>query len=233
MITLFQFKPALGLPNASPFCMKMETYLRMANLEYSSAYIKNPAKGPKGKLPYIEDKGEVIADTRFIIEYLENTYNHDLDSSLNSTEKAVSEAFMRMLEELFYWTIVYNRWIDDRYWPDVKKIFFSDFPPLVKNMVSNILRKQVKRRLYEQGIGRHTSGEIYQIAESNLAALSNYLDDKPYFMGSEPTKLDATAYAFLANILQAELDSELKDIAMKYENLSTYCKRMQQQYYTQ
>jgi len=156
-----------------------------------------------------------------------------LDSSLNSTEKAVSDAFVRMLEELFYWTIVYNRWIDDRYWPAVKKIFFGDFPPLVKNMVSNMLRKQVKRRLYEQGIGRHTPGEIYQIAESNLVALSDYLDDKPYFMGGEPTKLDATAYAFLANILQAELDSELKDMAMKYENLSAYCKRMQQQYYTQ
>ena len=99
--------------------------------------------------------------------------------------------------------------------------------------MSNILRKQVKRKLYEQGIGRHTSGEIYQIAESNLVALSNYLDDKPYFMGDKPTKLDATAYAFLANILQAELDSELKEIAIKHENLSIYCMRMQQQYYTQ
>ncbi len=233
MITLFQFKPALGLPNASPFCMKMETYLRMANVDYSTTCINNPAKGPKGKLPYIEDKGEVIADTRFIIEYLENTCNHDLDSSLDSTEKAISDAFVRMLEELFYWTIVYSRWIDDRYWPDVKKVFFGDFPPLVKNMVSNILRKQVKRRLYEQGIGRHTSGEIYRIAESNLVALSDFLDDKPYFMGDEPTKLDATAYAFLANILQAELDSELKDMAVKHRNLSKYCKRMQRQYYTQ
>ena len=233
MITLFQFKPALGLPNASPFCMKMETYLRMTNLEYSAVYINNPAKGPKGKLPYIEDKGKVFADTRFIIEYLENTYNHDLNSSLNSSDKAVSEAFMSMLEELFYWTIVYSRWIDARYWSDVKIIFFGDFPPLVKNIVPIILRKQVKRRLYEQGLGRHTSGEVYQIAERILVALSDYLDDKSYFMGSEPTKLDATAYAFLANSLQATLDSELKDIAMKHENLLAYCERMQQQYYTQ
>lgn len=230
MITLFQFKPALGLPNASPFCMKMETYLRMTNLEYSVVYINNPAKGPKGKLPYIEDKGKVIADTRFIIEYLENTYNHDLNSSLNSSDKAVSEAFMSMLEELFYWTIVYSRWIDDRYWTDVKKIFFGDFPPLVKNIVPVILRKQVKRRLHEQGLGRHTSGEVYQIAEHILAALSNYLDDKPYFMGNEPTKLDATAYSFLANILQATLESELKNIAMKHDNLLAYCERMQQHY---
>ena len=29
MIKLFQFEPAFGLANASPFCMKLETYLRM------------------------------------------------------------------------------------------------------------------------------------------------------------------------------------------------------------
>ena len=34
MIKLYQFAPAFGLPNASPFCMKMETYLRMAGLPY-------------------------------------------------------------------------------------------------------------------------------------------------------------------------------------------------------
>ena len=34
MIKLYQFKPAWGLPNPSPFCMKVETYLRMAGLSY-------------------------------------------------------------------------------------------------------------------------------------------------------------------------------------------------------
>ncbi len=34
MIKLFQFAPAFGLPNASPFCMKLETYLRMAGLPF-------------------------------------------------------------------------------------------------------------------------------------------------------------------------------------------------------
>lgn len=32
MIKLHQLAPAFGLPNASPFCMKVETYLRMAGL---------------------------------------------------------------------------------------------------------------------------------------------------------------------------------------------------------
>lgn len=34
MIKLYQFEPAFGLANASPFCMKLETYLRMADLPF-------------------------------------------------------------------------------------------------------------------------------------------------------------------------------------------------------
>ena len=34
MIQLYQFEPAFGLPNASPFCMKVETWLRMAALPF-------------------------------------------------------------------------------------------------------------------------------------------------------------------------------------------------------
>ena len=58
MITLHQFPSAWGLPNASPFCMKVETYLRMCNLPYTTVNVLNPAKGPKGKLPYITRRGQ-------------------------------------------------------------------------------------------------------------------------------------------------------------------------------
>ena len=232
MITLFQFRPSLGLPNPSPFCMKVETYLRMTDLEYSVSYMGNPTKAPKGKLPYIEDKGRLIADSKFIISYLESTYHHDLNATLTPAEKAISEAMASMLEEKFYWAVVYSRWIDDRYWPTIKKIFFGRMPPLVRNIAPGLIRKQVNRSLHEQGTGRHTADEIYRIANSHLLALSDYLENKPYFMGHEPTRLDATAYAFIATVVQARLETELKSNAMQYENLVAYCERMQQQYFS-
>ena len=36
-IALHQFAPCFGLPNASPFCMNVEAYLRLAGLEYRCA----------------------------------------------------------------------------------------------------------------------------------------------------------------------------------------------------
>jgi hypothetical protein len=57
MIKLHQFAPAFGLPNASPFCMKVETYLRMAGLPYERVNSGDVLRAPKGKLPVIDDDG--------------------------------------------------------------------------------------------------------------------------------------------------------------------------------
>ena len=68
MIELVQFAPAFGLPNASRFCMKMETCLRMAGLPFELVNSGDVMKAPKHKLPYIDDGGTIVADTSFIMQ---------------------------------------------------------------------------------------------------------------------------------------------------------------------
>ena len=74
MIKLYQYPPMFGLPNPSPFCMKLETWLRMTGLPFEIERIVDPRKGPKGKVPWVDDQGKKIADSAFIIEHLENAY---------------------------------------------------------------------------------------------------------------------------------------------------------------
>ena len=81
MIKLYQFRPAFGLPNASPFCMKVENYLRMAGLAYECPRGADMRKAPKGKMPYIEDEGSLIADSSFIIDHLKRKYGDPLDAT--------------------------------------------------------------------------------------------------------------------------------------------------------
>ena len=64
MIRLHQFPPLWGLSSASSFCLKLETYLRMAGLDYEVAVETNPGKAPKGKLPYIEDGNRYFKDNQ-------------------------------------------------------------------------------------------------------------------------------------------------------------------------
>ena len=231
MIKLYQFPRALGIPNGSSFCMKTETFLRMAGLEYEVVELMDPRKAPKGKVPYIEDNGRTIADSTFVQKYLEETHGVDLDASLNPTDRAVAHAFGRMLEERYYWVLIYCRWIDDRFWPTIKDIFFRSLPALIRPLVARSVRKGMRAELWHHGLGRHTEDEIYALGAADLDALAAFLDEKPFFMGDEPTAVDATVYASLANTLVEAIDSPVRRAALGHPNLPAYTDRMTQRFF--
>jgi glutathione S-transferase len=231
MITLFQFEPAFGLPNASPFCMKVETYLRMVGLEYRLAPRANIMNAPKGKMPWIEDDGRVIPDSGFIIDYLKDRYGDPLDTHLMPEEHAVALAFRRLLEENLYWAVLYSRWFTAEGWALTRGAFFGGLPPVLRAVVAAGARRGMRKELWGHGMGRHGAQEIAAIGKVDLMALANFLGSKPYFMGDRPTSLDASAYAFLANLLWAPLEMPLKAQAQTYPQLGAYCQRMKARYY--
>ena len=82
------------------------------------------------------------------------------------------------------------------------------------------------RDLHGQGMGRHSPEQILRRAAQDIAAIAEHLNVKPYFMGERPTTIDATVYAFLANMWEVELDTPLKALVGKHKNLVAYCERM-------
>jgi hypothetical protein len=44
----------------------------MAGIEYENVWIGEPSRMPKGKCPVIEHDGRMVADSTFILEYLEH-----------------------------------------------------------------------------------------------------------------------------------------------------------------
>jgi glutathione S-transferase len=231
MIKLYQFAPAFGLPNASNFCLKLETYLRMANIPFESVYGIDMAKTPKGKMPYVVDGGKKIGDSNFIIEYLKHTYGDSLDADLTPADRAISLAMHRLIEENLYWVMVYGRWIEPENWEITKATFFSELPPIIKSIVPNQLRKVNQKKLQAHGMGKHSREEIYAIGVADITALSDFLADKSFFFGNEPTSLDASAYGILANILWAPFDSPMRKKAQQLDNIGAYCDRMRDRYY--
>lgn len=232
MIKLFQFAPAWGLPNASPFCMKVETYLRMAGLPYEVKTMSDPRKAPKGKLPFIVDGDESIADSSAILEYLQGKYGDKLgDESLSPVDRAVAHSFRVLLDEHFYWAIVYSRWVDDGGWEIMGPMVSRGMPPIVRSIVPGIIRKSVRKALHAQGLGRHSPEEIYTIGKADLTAVSSYLGDKQFMMGDEPRSIDACVYSYLASALHTPFPSPLKPHAESLANVAPYCERMKTRYY--
>lgn len=231
MIKLYQFPPQWSLPNPSPFCMKLETYLRMVKLPFEAVYVINPGKGPKKKLPTLNDEGKILGDSGFIISYLQEKYGDPLDSHLSHEQKAQALAIQRLLEEHLYWIMVYSRWLDERYWPITRDTFFSHLKQPLRVIVPFIIQKKIRADLYKQGIGRHSTAEVYQLGIEDLSVLSTFLKSSAFLLGDEPSSIDASAYAFLANILEVPIASPLQDYAKTQPQFIDYCARMKQRYY--
>lgn len=231
MIKLYQFAPAWDVPNLSPFCVKVETYLKMAGLPYE-VFDAIPPKAPKGQLPFIEDNGKRIGDSQFIIEYLKQTYGDSVDGHLTPAERAVSNAMQRLIENHLCWAFVFARWGKrDENWAENKRAIFGKLPPVVRSLVPVLARRHMLKEMRGHGMGRHTEAEIYLLGRRDLDALSDYLDQKPWFMGEKPTTLDASAFGLLANILWCPIESPLKEHLSTLTNLTAFCERVRERYY--
>ncbi|MBA2655964.1 MAG: glutathione S-transferase N-terminal domain-containing protein [Tatlockia sp.] len=231
MITLYQFPSVWGLPNVSPFCLKVETYLRFAKIPYEIKAVMDPRKAPKGKLPLIKINDKKIADSEIIIDFLKAKYGNSLDKNLTEEQEAVSALVDASFSERIYWVILYTRWQYEPNWQYVKKDFFAKLPSFSKLFLPVLIRKATLKTLYAQGIGRHSYEEILQMGYKTLDALIFILGDKKYFFGEEPSTIDATAFAFLVNILWTPYSDDLKTHLKQHKNVLNYCDRILTDFY--
>ncbi|MGH8553040.1 MAG: glutathione S-transferase family protein, partial [Methylococcales bacterium] len=230
MISLYKFYPAFGLTDPSPFCVKVETFLRMVALPYQAICLTDPRKGPKGKLPFIRDGERTIADSTFVLKYLIDTYRCPIDAELSPEQKAGALALTRMLEEHLYWAIVFERWIDPSNWERIRAQFFGGMPPVIRSVVPVLARIKVKSTLNGQGLGRHSAEEIHALAADDIQAVSDSLGHRDFITGDRPSSYDASVYAFLSSILYCTLDSRAKKVIFDFANLKRYCERVRQAY---
>jgi glutathione S-transferase len=232
MIKLHQFPAHYGLPNASPFCMKVENYLRLAGIPYEVVDDFDMRKTPKGKMPYIEDAGRAIGDSDLIIAYLKSTYGDPLDAHLSTQARAASLGFIRMLDEHLYWAaIIQPRWVEPAGWAVTRAHFFGGLRGMMALLVPHVARYNLKKQIWHHGMGRHSRDEIDAKARADISALGDYLGEQPFFHGDRPTTLDAVAYAYLANIIHAPFDTPAQVHARGLPNLVAYCDRMRERCY--
>lgn len=229
MIELHQYPPIWGLPSLSPFCIKVEMFLRKNKIPYKVIIEKNPVRGPKGKMPFVRDGAKIIADSTFILQYL--SQSRGIETRITSLIQAQVIAFQRMIEEHLYFILLYSRWIDPVGWKILKDEFPALFPPLVGLPFLYLIRSRLHRQAYEQGLGRHSKMEVYELGRQAMTAISDFLDTKTYFLGEEWTAIDATVYAFLITILKQPIESELKTSLLSHKNLVAYCKREERAFF--
>ncbi|MCK5727371.1 MAG: glutathione S-transferase family protein [Thiotrichaceae bacterium] len=226
MTKLYQFRPFWGLPNASPFCMKAETYLRYRKISFE-AVASNPRQSPSKQIPFvITDDGVTISDSEQIISHFEALQTEAMDADLSNEQKAIAYLIRHKVEEELYWQITYMRWGDPQGWavflPDLKQHMAGIKGKFLPWLIRRMLLKQMSQR----GMKPDNTATSYAAGLELINVLSHLLDDKPYFLDHKIHTVDMSIYAFLANIIDQPHTNTLQNHAKSKANLVAYCQRI-------
>ena len=217
-----------GMPNLSPFCAKLETYLRMSGVPYQLAGMK-PGQMPKGKIPYVQIDGRFMGDSQLIIEELERRLgDRGLDHGISPRDAALGRLARRTLEEATYFVGVYLRWqLDDGY-----AAIRGEFKKMLPGIVVSYIRRGVIKKAWAQGTGRHTPDEVAAMGKADFDAVAELLGDKPFLLGDQPRTADSAVYAFVEAILGFPVDSPLKAAVAAHPNLVAYRQRIRERWWS-
>lgn len=223
-ITLYGFPRSWGLPNMSPYCMKVETYLRLAGVEHRRA-VGDLRVAPRGQMPYALVDDATIGDSDAIIDAVIRKTGVDLDRGLSAARRAEHRCLARMLEESTVWVLRYGRFIDSGY-EDLRDFMDAILPAGARLLLRPMIRRAMRQALQAQGLGRYSRDEIYAFGRRDLDAVADLLGDRPFFGGDSPTRVDCTVFAFTASFLCEHARSPMTDHVSSRPTLVRYTERM-------
>ncbi|HJL17459.1 MAG TPA: glutathione S-transferase family protein [Sandaracinaceae bacterium LLY-WYZ-13_1] len=225
-IVLYQFPGAYGLDSLSPFCTKLDVYLRLAGIEHETR-LGDPREAPKGKLPYVRWDGALIGDSQIVLERCRTELGDPLDGRLDAAERARGHLVRRTCEEHLYWVLLEVRWGDDRIWDtSYRDAIASALPAAVRWFLPGLLRRGVIKSLKAQGLGRHARAEVVRMGEQDLDALATVVGDGPFLFGDEPTSFDCSLYAMVEHLRRTPGEHPLVEAVKARAPLVRLCDRM-------
>merc|ERR1712242_621204 len=211
-VYLFQFTRSPQIPSISPFCLKLESWLKLHGIKYQNVDHKCKHRSKKGMLPFIELNGEEIADSNMIIETLSKKFDKEMPAELTQDQKNVQHAMVAMVENHLHWTIVYwkSKDVDNilkGYKLNLQSAIGSKAPASLLNFYFKytFCRKGLKK-VRSNGMGVHTNEEIENFGKKDLLTLSEMLGEKEFFFGSEPAMLDLVVFSQVGQLVV--VDSE-------------------------
>ncbi len=234
-IQLHTTPPLWRLPSNSPACAKLETWLRMAELDYETPPLEF-GRAPKGKIPFIVEGERVMGDSTLIIEHMKRTRGIDLDAELGPRDQGISLAFRRMIKENFYWALYTTRYVipDNwaRYRETIADILAPGAPAEVRDAVATQIKTNIEAHAHGHGWGRHSVEEAALLTRQDLEALAAFVGDNTWAMGqAEPTTLDATVFGYVGNLIAAPFEDPITTHAKSLTNLVGLCDRVRARYF--
>lgn len=231
MIKLIQYPRAKNFPGYSFYSVKLETYLKMAEIPYEIQFSFENKKFPRHKLPVITDENKTITDTSFIIDYLREKFEANVDANLTDEQAAMAEFIQRTSEDHIIPLLMMWRWCDEDTWPTWRDQIFALMPAFVRAVVPPLVHKNMKKRMWAHGVARYPKEERLIKLDHSLKALSYVLGKQDFVFGDAPCTTDAIIFSVVGNIYFDPSLEEAAEVLDNYPNLIEHTKRMLEKYY--
>lgn len=228
---LYGFGAGMGVLDPSPYVLKVMAYLNISGQAFD--YIGdagNLQKAPRGKLPFMEDSGEVITDSFNIICHIDKQLDKTVDDHLTAEQRSLAYLLGRSLDEDYYWFLVYSRWVESDGWALMKQNIADGMPFPLSKIIPLVARPSVVKKAKLQGVAKRDTDEIYQLVDETLLAFNTLLGEKTFLLSDQVSSLDAVAYSYFAQQVYGSQTLRFNQLIEKYPKLVAYVKRFHEQY---
>lgn len=212
----------------SPFVLEVERGLRLAKLPFRQDKISMMSLrklNPIGQLPALKIGDEVVVDSTRILLRIEKLAPGSLTRGLDARAAAEAWLWEEFADTALYPQVLATRWADDRGWPVPRKAFFGGMPPVVRDVVANMIRRKTLNAL----IGRDFTRAGLPACEERLFRVLDQLEarapESGFWMGEHASVADVGLFAHLHSLRLPETAFRAADIA-KRARLSRWLDRV-------
>lgn len=199
VVYLFQFTGNETVSSISPFCIKIEAYMRLNNIKFERRNTM-AGRGTNGKLPCIELNGEQVADSQIILLHLSKHFNiKDYDG--NAEKTAYGRAIGRMADNhTFHVLMNYKKGAGGCM---LKAMGGGHLPPIaiqiLTPLVSCFFKNKVSKSI-ANSIGSFKEEQFKELLHIDFTALQTILGNKKFLLGDAPTPADCTVFSQIAAV---------------------------------
>jgi hypothetical protein len=214
VVYLVQFPRSPTVPNLSPFCIKIETFLRANSIKYEVVETIS-SRSKHHLLPYIELNGHQIADSQLIIIKLKEYFK--IKDYKNAKDDAIGRAISRTCEHHTFHVINFFKILENptafagMLMTLMDNAFFNLFKPLLQPIIGKVFQGKVRNRI-GVSLGLFPKDTMKDLLHRDLQMFEDLLAENKYFFGDKVTEADITVFSHFAVTVYVPLDSYPKQI---------------------
>ncbi|CAI5441532.1 unnamed protein product [Caenorhabditis angaria] len=230
-VYLYQFpRPANKIPNLSPFCLKIETFLRANQIKHEviGTWL-TLRQSPKGLLPFIELNGQQISDSQIIIWKLQKHF--DLKDELEDRERGIARAIERMVDVSTNYALLVDKSVNNAHLLLSRQVSNAPIPAFLTNYLAKGFSQTISKRV-NAVLGKLDKEELKELLRRDIQAIDDVLGDKKFLFGDRITSTDCTVFGQLAAVAYLPYRQKITDLLEDdYPRVQKYLDRIRSHYY--